>query len=351
MASQTVWGAALADVRTRVGSINQVARAEELTFTQGSARGTRLIRVDTGGGLAVDILPDRALDLGAMTFRGMPLSWIAPPGFTHPAFASQKGTDWLRMFGGGMLTTCGLDAFGPPSANPDGTYYPMHGRISSTPATVTRVEVGAEEITVEGEVRQSRVFGENLVLRRKITAPLGSATLRIEDVVTNEAHQPTGHMVLYHCNLGWPLLSEDAELEIPSHSLSPRDAAAARGVASWHTLTRPQPNYAEQVFRHDFHDLATAVVSVDNARQNTRLELRFDTSTLPALHQWKMLGEGDYVLGLEPANVDWSRGRVAAEEEGTLPVLQPGEAVSYVLEFAIGDSRSPAPRADSKVKS
>lgn len=351
MVLPSIWGATLGDARTRVGSIGQVARAEELTFTQGAARGTRVIRVDTGGGLAVDVLPDRALDLGAMTFRGMPLSWIAPPGFAHPAFASQSGTDWLRTFGGGMLTTCGLDAYGPPSVDRDGARYPMHGRISSTPATVTRVEVGAEEITVEGEVRQARVFGENLVLRRKITAPLGSATLRIEDVVTNDAHQPTGHMVLYHCNLGWPLMSEDAELEIPSHSLSPRDAVAARGVASWHTLTGPQPEYAEQVFRHDFRDLGTAVVSVDNARQNTRLELRFDTSTLPALHQWKMLGEGDYVLGLEPANVDWSRGRVTAEEEGALPVLQPGQSVSYVLEFSIGDSRNLAPRTASKVKS
>ncbi|HCS60754.1 MAG TPA: DUF4432 domain-containing protein [Microbacterium sp.] len=350
MTPTTIWGAALDEVRTRVGSISQVARAEEMTFTQGPARGTRVIRVETGGGLCVDVLPDRALDLGAMTFRGVPLSWIAPPGFGHPALASQRGTDWLRMFGGGMLTTCGLDAYGPPSIDDGGTEYPMHGRISSTSATVTRVEVAAEEIVVEGEVRQARVFGENLVLRRKITAPLGGTSLRIEDVVTNEAHQPSGHMILYHCNLGWPLVSEHAELEIPSNSLSPRDADAARGVATWHTLTGPQPDYAEQVFRHDFRDLATACVSVDNAQQNTRLELRFDTTTLPALHQWKMLGEGHYVLGLEPTNVDWSRGRVAAEEDGVLPVLQPGESASYVLEFSAGVSRSEPHRSGSKVK-
>lgn len=349
MTSPAIWGTSLDEVRTRVGSISQVARAEEMIFTQGSARGTRVIRVETGGGLAVDVLPDRALDLGAMTFRGMPLSWIAPQGFVDPAFASQQGTDWLRMFGGGMLTTCGLDAYGPPSGD-DNVEYPMHGRISSTPATVTRVEVGAEEIIVEGNVRQSRVFAENLVLRRKITAPLGGATLRIEDVVTNEAHQPTGHMILYHCNLGWPLVSEDAELEIASNSLSPRDAAAARGVATWHTLERPQPGYAEQVFRHDFRDLAMAEVSVDNSLQNTRLELRFDTSTLPALHQWKMLGEGHYVLGLEPTNVDWSGGRATAEAEGILPVLQPGESVSYVLEFTVSESRSVSHRSTSEVK-
>src|SRR5690554_6215365 len=117
MTAPSIWGVTIDDVRNRVGSISQFARAEEGTLTQGSARGTRVIRADTGGSLAVDVLPDRALDLGAMTFRGMPLSWIAPPGFAHPAFATQSGTDWLRMFGGGMLTTCGLDAYGPPSVD------------------------------------------------------------------------------------------------------------------------------------------------------------------------------------------------------------------------------------------
>ncbi len=51
------------------------------------------------------------------------------------------------------------------------------------------------------------------------------------------------------------------------------------------------------MFGHDFRDSGTAVVAVDNARVDTRLELRFDTETLPALHQWKMSGEGHYVMG------------------------------------------------------
>lgn len=333
----TIWGRDLAEVRRRVGAIDQVARAEQLVRTEGSARGTRVIRVDTGGGLSFDVLPDRSLDLGTVTFRGMPMSWLSPTGFAAPGLTNQQGTDWLRVFGGGMLTTCGLDAFGPPSAD-GGIEYPMHGRISSTPGTVTRVETGEAEIVITGEVRQARVFGENLVLRRRITAPVGENTIRIEDTVANEAHERSGHMILYHCNLGWPLLDESATLEVPSRGLVPRDTAAERGVAGWHVLHGPTPGYDEQVFRHDFRELGTAVVAVDNPIVDARLELRFDTATLPGLHQWKMLGEGHYVLGLEPTNVDWSRGRAAAEDEGVLPFLEPGESVRYAVELAFSAS-------------
>lgn len=337
----TIWGAPMEEVRRRIGSVAQVARAEEVVQTQGVGRGTRVIRVETGGGLAFDVLPDRALDIGAMTYRGVPLSWISPTGFPAPAFAAQRGADWLRGFGGGMLTTCGLDAFGPASSG-DGVEYPMHGRVSSIPAAVSRVEVTDTEIVIEGEVCQASVFGENLVLRRRIAAGIGSGDVRIDDVVTNEDHRPAGHMILYHCNLGWPLISETARLEIPSRGLTPRDAAAEAGVATWHALTEPQQGYAEQVFRHDFRDLGEVAVSVDNPARDLRLELRFDTATLPGLHQWKMLGEGHYVLGVEPTNVDWSFGRVAAEREGVLPVLQPRESVSYALEFSASSPRSDA---------
>lgn len=347
MTGNEIWGAPADEVRRRVGSLTQVARADELVHAQGPARGTRIIRVETGGGLSFDVLPDRGLDIGAATYRGMPLAWISPTGFAAPAFAPQRGTEWLRSFGGGLLTTCGLDTFGPPSE--DGpNEYPMHGRISSTPARVTRVSTGEDRITIEGEVRQATVFGENLVLRRCITAPIGSADLKIEDVVTNEAHHSAGHMILYHCNLGWPLISENTRLDIPSHGLVPRDAAAEAGAATWHTLHGPQRGYTEQVFRHDFQGLGDALVTVENSDLDVRLRVGFDTSTLPGMHQWKMLGEGEYVLGIEPTNVNWSHGRAAAMREGVLPMLQPGQSVHYSLEFSAGPSRSTKQRRESE---
>jgi hypothetical protein len=188
-------------------------------------------------------------------------------------------------------------------------------------------------------VRQAAVFGENLLLQRRITVPIGGSSIVVEDRVTNEAAVSTGHMVLYHANLGWPLLDDDAVLDIPSASVSPRDADAERGLASWSEVTGPVPGYAEQVFKHDFSGRGMAEVTLDNPTQDIRVTVRFDTATLPALHQWKMLGEGHYVLGIEPTNVDWNRGRAAARETGVLPMLAPGESVEYRIEFHCGASR------------
>lgn len=333
----SMFGIPAAEVGRFVGSLGQVARIDSFTEVEGTARGTRRLRLVTGGGLEVDVHPDRALDLGHATFRGVPVAWMSPTGMAAPQFYDASGTEWLRTFGGGLLATCGLDAFGPPSVD-EGVDYPMHGRIGAIAATLTQVSVENDVLTIAGVVRQTKVFGENLVLHRVITADVGGSSLRISDTVTNEGLAETGHMVLYHVNVGWPLIDERATLDVPSHEVVPRDDAAESGAARWHQIEKPQAGFAEQVYRHDFGDHGTAVVSVDNPAIDIRFELSFDTSTLPGLHQWKMSGEGHYVLGLEPTNVNVSFGRASARETGALPVLARGESVNYALEFSFSSS-------------
>jgi hypothetical protein len=55
---------------------------------------------------------------------------------------------------------------------------------------------------------------------------------------------------------------------------------------------------------------------------------------LPELIQWKQVGQGAYVLGLEPANCR-PEGRSAARQRGKLVELAPGESVDYLLEFKV----------------
>ncbi|TDP93382.1 uncharacterized protein DUF4432 [Leucobacter luti] len=336
-AAPLLYGRSRAEAGRRVGLFKQLAGIDDLVETQGGARGARRMILTSGGGLTVEIHPDRALDLGAVSFRGVPIAWHSPTGFTAPGLSVNAETEWLRGFGGGLLATCGLDAFGPASVD-NGQSYPMHGRVGSVPATVTRAEVTETELVVAGEVRQAAVFGENLVLRRRIRVQLGGGSVIVEDRVTNEAPTTAGHMVLYHANIGWPLLDETAVLEVPSTSVTPRDPAAEAGMADWFQISGPVPGFEEQVFKHDFSGRGIATVAVDNPALDLRLTLSFDSATLPALHQWKMLGEGHYVLGLEPTNVDWSLGRAAARAAGALPTLAPGESVEYRLEFHCGPS-------------
>lgn len=322
----------------RVGALHQVARIDSLVEQEGAARGSRRMRMVTGGGLEAELHPDRALDLGHVTYRGIPLAWISPSGMSSPALAESRDNQWLRSFGGGLLATCGLDSFGPPTVV-EGVEYPQHGRIGVTPATLTRCEIVGHELIVSGTVRQSTVFGENLVLERTWSADLGGTTLRLRDTVRNEGLTDEGHMVLYHVNVGWPLLDEKAVLDITSREVTPRDEDARAGAGRWHQLEAPQEGFREQVFGHDFRDSGTAVVAVDNPGLDVRLDIAFDTATLPALHQWKMSGEGHYALGLEPVNVNTFGGRAGALAAGVLPILRRGREVSYSVELRLGPSR------------
>ncbi len=319
-------------LRSRVGSLDQLARVERVVEDDGPGRGARRVRLVDSAGLDVDVHVDRCLDLGAASYRGVPLAWRSPAGYVAPGLVGPGTEGWLRSFAGGLLTTCGLDTFGAPSED-DGQEFPLHGRIGATPAaevsTWARVVDGDYELGVSGVVRQSRLFGADLVLRRRITTRMGSGRLLLEDTVTNDGFSPTPHMMLYHCNLGWPLLDQGAEIDVPGARTSPRDEAAARGMDTWSRPGPPQQDFGEQVFRHDLPATEVAVATVRNPRLGLELQIEVSADTLPHLYQWTMTGMGTYALGLEPANCGGIEGRRAARDAGVLVSLDAGESRHY----------------------
>jgi hypothetical protein len=324
-----IFGVPVGAALQRVGALAQVARVDSFMETDGPARGARRLRVVNGGGLEFDVHPDRALDIGAATFDGLPLAWLSSTGIPAPSFYEPEGRGWLRTFGGGLLTTCGLDSFGPPADDEDGVVG-MHGRIGAIPAHLTAVETTSERITVSGTVRQTAVFAENLLLSRRITSEVGSSSFTVEDTVTNEGSSASPHMVLYHVNLGWPLLDDGAVVDIPHATVRPRDVDAEEGFGHQYDIGAPLPDFREQVYIHEAG--AHRHASVTNKQRGLRFTLRF-SETLPAVFEWKMTATQHYVLGLEPANTGEIGGRAAARAAGLLPSLEPGQAVSYRLSF------------------
>lgn len=326
-----IFGTPVESALLRVGSFDQVARVDRFVEDDGPARGARRLRVVNGGGLEFDVHPDRALDIGVATIKGMPLAWLSATGITRPDAYEPEGRGWLRTFGGGLVTTCGLDSFGPPAADEDGVVG-MHGRIGHVPARVTEVVVTHDEITVAGEVRQTGVFQENLLLRRRITSRVGSTSFRIEDTVTNEGETSHPHMVLYHVNLGWPLIDAGTVIDIPARSVTPRDADAAEGFDRRAEIGEPVVGTREQVYVHVAGD--DRVARVTNEARALSLTLRH-SETLPAIFQWKLTATKHYVLGLEPANTAQIQGRAVARAAGELPRLEPGESRSYAIEIEV----------------
>jgi hypothetical protein len=323
-----------------VGHMEQLAGIKAVEGGDGAERGARMFQVHTGSGLTFRVLADRALDISACRFNDIPLSWTSSTGEVHPAYYEPEDIRWLRSFPGGLLTTCGLDHFGAPSED-EGQHFGIHGRISNTPAQQVSYRAywdGDEyRLEISGQMRQSRLYGENLVLYRRITTALGSAHIRLDDTVTNEGFNRQPHMILYHCNLGFPLISENTELRLDPVESIPRDPDAEAGFATWRQFQKPTPDYREQVFRHRLRagDDGWAAVEIANADLDFGLRIRYDANALPHLVHWKQMGQGAYVLGVEPANSSGIKGRAEARASGDLPLLEPGESRSYSLMFEI----------------
>jgi hypothetical protein len=156
--------------------------------------------------------------------------------------------------------------------------------------------------------------------------------------VENLGFGPAPLMLLQHINLGFPLVGPGARLELSEHTTLPRDADAQAGLARCLEFEEPQPGYREQVFYHDLAPDANGRVSVRLINPGARdgkglgVELGYAKSAYPNLVEWKMMGEGLYAVGLEPANCH-VHGRSWERQNGTLQELAPQETRRFGLEI------------------
>lgn len=332
-----------AELRERVGRLDQVAGVRAVVLDSGFARGARAALVTTGSGLDFTVLVDRCLDIGAVTYNGVPIGWRSSTGDVAPQFFEPEHLRFLRSFQGGLLATCGLTNVGSPQEGSELHGLGLHGRIGATPAEDVSIWQGWEgeryALRVSGTMREASVFGEKFALRRSITAWLGEAKIQVHDELTNEAFQPMPFQLLYHVNVGWPVVDEGTRIIAPTRRMAPRDGTAEAGIERWHTLDSPTPGYSEQVFYHDMEPGADGMVEVSMAPSRKDavpgVTLRYSAATLPRFTQWKMMGQQEYVVGLEPSNCG-VEGRAVDEAQGLLQRLEPGATASFALEFAVG---------------
>ncbi|SEO51687.1 aldose 1-epimerase family protein [Paenibacillus sp. OV219] len=333
------------EIEARVGRIEQIGGIRKLTLADGNENGSSVISVRTGAGLAFDVMPDKGLDLSAATFSGNSVSWQSANGDVHPSYYDDKDMGWLRTASGGLLMTCGLINVGSPSSS-GGKSYGLHGRAHHTPAKQVVAEgywAGDEyEIRIAGIIEESSMFGGHLRLRREIRTRLGENRISIRDVVENAGFEACPHMLLYHFNFGFPLLTEQTELVFPKGNV--RAIVEGVPVEGYEKWTAPAAPYHERVYYHDLEHAADGRQSVTirqpefpiAAGQSApiALTLSWNSDTLPKLSQWKMPGAGIHVLGIEPSNCG-VEGMETEKERGTLVMLEPGESREYELDLTI----------------
>lgn len=329
------------DELSYVGNLSQLGGARHYELTDGWARNLRAIDVESGSGLKYTIMPDRGMDISLASYKGTNLVYLTCNGETHPAFYEPENINWLHTFAGGLLTTCGLTHIGGPATD-EGVAYGLHSRYSTIPAKqVADLSewIGDEyHIKIRGTTEEGRLFGDKLRLVREITTIMGQNKLRITDTITNFGNKPSPYAILYHMNFGYPLLSEDAELIIRADRTEPRDDNAIPGMNEFTKFIKPQSGYKEQVFFHTMKgdELGETEASLVNKKLGIAVKLKFNIKSLPILTEWKMMGIGEYVVGLEPCNVP-GISRAQLKEKNLLPFLLPRESTTNTIELEINE--------------
>lgn len=310
-----------------LGQTLQICGVEEHRLVGGRGDGMRLLEVRNGRGLQFTVSADRCCDLSRLSLDGVNFGFFSASGYVHPAYYDGQGKGSEGSFTGGFLATCGLHNVGAPCMD-EGEQLPLHGAVGNLPAEHVLWDVEEDRVWLRGTVPHGGFYAPKLVLTRTLSVSRQKNELTLTDRVRNAGDSVSPLMMLYHINLGYPLLSETAQVYIPSRRVVPRDFRAAEGLAEWSRMAPPQAGFAEQCYFHEFDGPGEA--GVYNPVLGKGVSIRFDGGELPKFTQWKMLGCGEYVLGLEPGNC-LPNGRADARARGELQFLPPGEERSFTL--------------------
>lgn len=331
-----------ADKLSYIGDLDQLITLRESKLTGGFQDGVRTMEVNNGGNLSATILPDRCMDIYQVRYKGKNLNYIAPCGIVAPAYYDAQGTRWLRSFFVGMLTTCGLQHFGSPMMR-DGEELGLHGRIANAPAENVKyersVQADCPTLCVEGVMREARIFGENLTLHRKLEFAYEKDSILLTDTIVNHGFGERQFVYALHLNYGYPLLEEGCKLILDSNKVTPREPHAAKHLSSWQQIEAPCYPYPERCYFHDVKqdEIGISTYTLFNEKRGIGIRVEYSGKDLPFFCEWKMLGKGEYVLGLEPMNV-FLDGPKVGQEGCAAPMLGPGESKTYQVKIDFIDA-------------
>ncbi len=329
------------ETKQYIGNREQLFSVRESRLVGGRADGVRVVDIQNGGNLSLTVAVDRCMDIPVLRYKGRCVNYVTCNSLSHPAYYEVAGEGWSEAFSGGFLYTCGLSNTGLRSGT-DWDAQKEHGCIANRPAEhLNLLETETDDgpaIELVGTMKEGMLAGANLTLTRSIRVSYRRDIVEITDVVKNEGFRRVPQPILYHCNMGYPLLQPDSRFFIPHSAVRPRTPFAEQELSRLNEILPPQDAMEEACYYYtpvpDKARWTTAVL--ENAREGIRLQLSFDTSTLDHFVQWKNFVKGEYIMGLEPANASID-GREDAISRCELPCLDGGESRVYRLRFELDD--------------
>ncbi len=310
-----------------IGHTSQISGVEEVTLAKGKGKGMTLLSIRNGKGLEMTLSPDRCMDISRLSLKGDNIGYFAPCGYVAPAFYEQEGSGFLKSFTAGFLTTCGLNAVGSPCTD-NGEALPLHGRIANTPCEDFYYDETEKEISVTGKIRDAAVFGTSYLLTRKYTILKTENTFEISDTVRNIGSTVAPCMLLYHINIGYPMLSENSKVYIPHSGIRARNSHAEKYIETALCMEKPQRAYEECCYYYDVKAVGgNSAVGIYSPDIKKGVKISYNKQKLNFFTEWKMMGTHEYVLGLEPGNCT-PDGRDVMRKDGTLIELMPEQEYS-----------------------
>ena len=330
----------------KVSNHLQIGGIETSVLDNGLGKGVRIAWINTGSPLRYKVVIDRGLDIADAFYSQHSLAWLSHAGVTFPMPDSDHGLEWLSTFGGGLLTTCGLSHIGGAETDEHGQRG-LHGRISNIPAMIESViqpdlPAGNLEMSITAVMKESKVFGSNLELRRTISSTLGSPQIKIHDTVTNHGNTSSPHMLLYHCNFGWPLVDEGTQIIYKGLCKSrsfKMDNEIFNEKVNYRICQKPLDAHRGSGEACGFIDVEADAkgickVGLYNSKIGVAVAMEYNKKQLPWLTNWQHWGHGEYVTALEPGT-NPPIGQSKAREQKQLIFLEPSESRSYELKISV----------------
>ncbi len=318
-----------------IGNTLQLRGAERYILQDGKGDGMHFIYVRNGLGLEAWISVDRCADVSRVIFRGNNIGYFSPCGYVAPAYYDKESTNFLKSFTAGFFTTCGLTAVGSPCVD-NGEKLPLHGTVSHIPAVFKGEEETDDSLRLRFEIYDKCIFAQKLTMVREYEFSYKENTFTVHDTVINEGEE-SPYMILYHCNIGYPIVQEMSIVKIPYLDIKPRNERSARDIEGALLPEMPQAGYEECCFYYDLaENKGRAHAGIYHPTVDCGVVLSFDKKELPCFTEWKMMGVHDYVIGLEPGNCT-PDGRDVLRKNGTLQFIKPGEKKTTSLTFGFAD--------------
>ena len=294
-------------------------------FLTDPADGTQIpaLRIEMGSGVSLTAIPDRALDLYDLHFKGRAISHTKTPAALSPRYFKEDGAaGFSKNFFVGMMTTCGLIQAGRPCQEGDRAFG-LHGCISNTPAENVRICEDEDALRVHAVVHERHPEGEYMRLERTLSVFHEGGRIELHDRITNLGETQTPYMIMYHVNFGAPFLDPALRISGRFFSAENRDTGLEATDEELFTVC-PRDAWQQEKVYYTRPDWARGF-RLENPKMGVGVYLTAFGDGLDYGGVWQNFVDAPYALGLEPC-VCPGLGRVNARARGLHPVLDPGQS-------------------------